>query len=175
MDTAWTNEKKNTLWNQEANQSTELNLQVKSHRKVSVLIHFLHTKHCGKVLYPTNRIKLFLSFYIKPKDTGCIHQIVYFLYSDLKLIMNWLKIIFSKEITEYLQCPNTLCKVQVTCKQCTGIFPRNHYNVRMDKRNIKCYCLIKKVKLVSEERQLYFSKNHITYSFLRLTCFDCEK
>lgn len=80
MNTVWTNEKKNTVWNQEANQSTELNLQVKSHRKVSVLIHFLHTKHCGRELYSTNRIKLFLPLYIQQKDIGYIYHSVFSIF-----------------------------------------------------------------------------------------------
>lgn len=135
MDTVWANEKKNTLRNQEAHQSTELNLQVKSHRKVSVLIHFLHNKHCGREFPPTVRMKPFRPFYMQPKDIGCTHQREHFPYSDSKLTMGWLKIIFSTEAVKHLLCPNTVCEVQDTYKHHTGISPGNHYNVRMDARN----------------------------------------
>lgn len=135
MNTVWANEKKNTLRNQEAHQSPELNLQVKSHRKVSVLIHFLHTKHYGREFSPTIRMKLFLPFCMQPKDTGCTHQWGHFLYPDWKLTMGWLKVIFSTETVKHLLCPNIVCEVQDTYRHHTGISPGNHYNVRMDTRN----------------------------------------
>lgn len=87
--------------------------------------------------------------------------------------MNWLKIIFSTETVEYLQCPNTFYEVQDTCKQHAGIVPGNHYNMRMDATEIYLILFFnKKSKLFSGERKLYFSKNHITYTFLRLRCFE---
>lgn len=60
---------------------------------------------------------------------------------------------------EYLQHPHTFCKVQDSESQGTGLFPGNHYNVRMNAEDIYQMLFFNNNKKVRGEWQLYFFQN----------------